>query len=618
MLRRILIATTLFSLFTFCSSAQIPSPLIFSRLTKKEGLASNTTFRTVQDKQGFLWIATQNGLQRYDGNRFLTFRHISNNASSIPENNVSRVFIDSKGRLWVLFDKQIGIFNTSNFTFNEAKVDSSSTLLKKIIEDDKGHIILFADDKMFVYNEVQHSFGSVYPLPGLPRGYTITDMRVIPSTGLYWFTGNQGSLLYDPKTKQFFSSEQNTIHDPALDSLGAVKNARYPFIAKDGSFWIVSWAPFMASAPPMLYSYDKNKNQLLRFEKIRPYKADSYYEIWNIFQQSNGTIWVYGMGLLAYYNPEEERFIHIKSDHFQQNGIDYDFVTSLYEDNEKNVWVCTNNGLYRFNTEAQVFRNVPNKRFNDTTVVSNAVSAVVQTQNNDIWVSTWGGGVFSYNDELQPIPNPITLADPKNKVLHASYMIQRRNGEIWIGTQTGELKIYDRAANKCFSVRPLLLRGQIITQLLEDRSGSTWIGTADGLLMKCENGNWTDTTHSFKTMLSDVSHIMRLYEDSSNHLWVCTATKGVYELDIDGHILRQLKENADKNAGLLNDGATDIVQYNDSIFLIASDGLCILNSRTNTFRYLPTGDGLPTEHITALVVDKQKRLWVAWMGAYTD
>src|SRR4051812_4374081 len=120
MLRRIIIAATLFSLFAFFSSAQIPSPLIFSRLTKKEGLASNTTFWTVQDKQGFLWIATQNGLQRYDGNRFFTFRHTSTNTFSIPKNNVNSLFIDSKGRLWLLFDKQAGIFNMSKFTFNEA------------------------------------------------------------------------------------------------------------------------------------------------------------------------------------------------------------------------------------------------------------------------------------------------------------------------------------------------------------------------------------------------------------------------------------------------------------------------------------------------------------------
>jgi ligand-binding sensor domain-containing protein len=614
MLKRTFTATAFFLLFAFCCPAQIPSQLIFSRVTKKDGLASNTTFQTVRDKQGFLWIATQNGLQRYDGNRFLTFRHIPGNAASISGNSINHLFIDSKERLWLLFDKQLGLFNTAHFNFTEIKTDSTINMIKKIMEDGQGRLLLFADNKQFIYDEVKQSFASNYPLPALPAGYTIGDMVVDPATGLYWFTGKQGSILYDPKTKQFISKEQSTLHDPALDSLGPVKNARYPFIDKDGIWWMVNWMPFTA-LPPVLYSYDKKKNELRSFEKIRAYKTDSYYEIWNVFQQSNGTIWIYGMGLLAYYNTEEKRFIHINSDPFQQNGIDYDYVSSLYEDKEKNVWVCTNGGLYRFNVDAQVFRNIPNKRLNDTTKIYNAVSSVVETRDHGIWVSTWGAGIFAYNQQLQPIPNPVTTADPLNKELHSGCMIQRRNGEVWIGTQTGALKIYDPAADKCYSVSHSLLKGETITQLLEDRNDNIWIGSTSGLLVKCEKGNWKDTTHSFKSMRSEAGDILKLYEDSRDHLWICTATFGLYEMDTrTGKVIKQFDGNPDKNEGLLNDGATDIIQYNDSIFLIASDGLCILNSRTNQFKYLLAADGLPAEHITNLVLDKQKRLWVACDG----
>lgn len=627
--KTILVAAS-FLLFALCPFAQIPSELIFSRVTKKEGLASNTTFQAVQDKQGFLWIATQNGLQRYDGNRFRTFRHVPGNTTSISGNAVSHLFIDSKERLWVLFDQRLGLFNTVQLTFREARITTPVGMIKKIMEDGQGQVILFADNRQFVYDEAKHSFDSNYPLPALPPGYTIGDMTVDPSTGLYWFTGKQGSLLYDHKAKRFSSREQNNSKQPALDSLGPVKNARYPFIAKDGTWWMVNWIPFTAAAP-VLYSYDKKKNKLLRFEKIRAYKADSYYEIWNIFQQSNGTIWVYGIGLLAWFNPAENRFIHINSDRFQQNGIEYDYVSSLYEDKEKNVWVCTNEGLYRFNAEAQVFRNIRNKRPDDTTVIHNAVSAIVEAtprpgsaktspakmlpgKERAIWVSTWGAGIFSYNNGLQPVPNPVTAAGPFNKNLHASCMIQRRNGEIWIGTQTGELNIYDPVAGKCFSISHSLLKGETLTQLLEDHAGNTWIASNSGLLVKCENGNWRDTT-DFRKILSDLGDILKLYEDNRHHLWVCTSSYGLHEIDTrNGQVIKQFNGDPDKNEGLLSNGAADIVQYNDSTFLIASEGLCILNSRTNTFKYLLPADGLPAEHITNLILDKQKRLWVACDG----
>jgi ligand-binding sensor domain-containing protein len=484
--------------------------------------------------------------------------------------------------------------------------------IKKIMEDDKGQLVLFAGTSQYLFDEVARSFTTPYPLPPLPAGYSINDMAADRSGGILLFTGKQGSLIYDRKTARFQSTAQHNVSNAVLDSFCAITNARYPFISKDGSWWLVNWVPF-TGAPPSVYWFNKATSQLHHFEKIRAYKADSYYEIWHVFQQSNGTTWIYGMGLLAYYSPQENRFIHISSNRFLPNSIDYDMISDLYEDAEKNVWVSTNNGLYRFNMEAQVFSNIPNKRPKDTTVFHNAVSAIVETSQHGIWVGSWGAGVFSYNNALQPIANPVTDAAPENKSLHVSYMIERRNGEIWVGTQPGDIKIYSPSANACFTLKHPLLAGETITQLLEDESGDLWIGTNPGKLVQCKNGNWRDST-AFKTILAEVTDVMKLYEDNRKRVWVCTSMSGLFELDGDGKKLRHFRESVGKNDGLLNDGATDIVQYNDSTYLVASNGICILNNRTNTFRYLNAAEDLPAEHITGFITDKKKRLWVTLDG----
>ena len=598
-------------LVTICSLAQLPPRVIFSRITKKEGLASNTVFQVTRDQQGFLWLATQNGLQRYDGHRFLTFRHIPGQAASIPVNGINQIFLDKKGRLWLVFDKTTGVFNTSDFTFFSTPITTPVMMIRKIMEDGEGRVLVFADGKQFVYDEAKKTFSNNYPLPALPAGFTIGDLAIDPATGNHWYTSKQGSIIYEPKAKQFVPAGTSSA---VADSFSRVKNARYPFITADGTRWMVNWIPFGA-IPPTIYSLHPKTNKLQKFENIRPWKAESYYEVWNFFQQSNGTLWIYGMGLLAWYNPAENRFININSDAFQQNGIYYTYVSRLYEDSEKNVWVCTNEGLYRFNTDAQVFRNIRNKRPNDTTSFVNSSSTIVHTRDNGIWVSTWGSGIFSYNDQLQPIPNPVTEADPLNKTLHAGCMIQKKNGEIWMGTHTGELKIYDPVSGQVHSVKQSLLMGETITQLLDDKAGNTWIGSTSGLLVKCEKGNWRDTANAFKKYLADGGDILRLFEDNRQHLWICTASSGLYEMDGNtGKFINQYHGDPDKGKGLLNNGASDIVQYNDSTLLIASEGLCILNTRTNTFTYLTPNDGLPAEHITNLVLDKQKRLWVGCDG----
>jgi signal transduction histidine kinase len=159
------------------------------------------------------------------------------------------------------------------------------------------------------------------------------------------------------------------------------------------------------------------------------------------------------------------------------------------------------------------------------------------------------------------------------------------------------------------------LKGLIISQIQEDDAGNIWIGSTSGILVKCEKGNWKDTSHAYRVIRSDAGDIMKFYVDKNHHLWICTSSDGLYEMDIQTNkLVRQFHGNADNNEGLLNDGATDIVQYNDSLFLVASGGLCILNSKTNTFRYLTPADGLPAEHITNLILDRKKRLWVASDG----
>ena len=119
---------------------------------------------------------------------------------------------------------------------------------------------------------------------------------------------------------------------------------------------------------------------------------------------------------------------------------------------------------------------------------------------------------------------------PANKNLHAGSMYQRENGEIWIGTRTGEVKIFNPATATSSALIYSPLVGQTITQITEDKSGNTWLGTTSGLVVKCVNGNWKDTANAFKTVLTDAGDVMNMYADRRNYLWVCTASNGLYHL----------------------------------------------------------------------------------------
>ncbi len=594
--------------------AQLPVRPIFSKLTKKNGLASDIIFNTIQDKQGYIWIATQNGLQRYDGNRFVTFRHIPGDTASLPDNRVNRLFIDQRQRLWVSFDKKIGIFNTTKNSFREAGISIPFMILKKIMQDDKGKVILLVDyNKRLVYDESRNQFVVSYPFPAFPDSLAAGDMIKDPVQDRYWFTGKQGMFLLDKKSGQYSYPGHNVANEPVIEQLVNIKNARLPFVSGDGNFWMVSWIPF--GNIPTVYCYDKTTGSTLRFDTINGTTQKNYYEVWGFFQQSNGTLWIYGMNMLSYYNRELKKFIKVPSEQYIEYGIEYDYISQLYEDREHNVWVCSDKGFYRFNQDAQLFTSINNRRPNDTAFSTVPISAVVSTRSKEIWVSTWGNGVYSYNEKWQPLTNPVQGLKGGEKLTHISFMMQRRNGEIWIGSRTGEIFIYDPAANTLTSLQTPLESDDAVRQIAEDSDGTVWVGSNNGVLLKCPGGNWKNIEQSFTTILTDLGDILKIYIDRKNQLWVCTAVNGLYKIDKrNGKVLQQYKESTSKYNGLQNEGATDIVQYNDSLYLVASNFLCILNSNTNSFRYLTAADGLPAENIVDIIPDKQNRLWMALAG----
>ncbi len=608
----VIITVLLFSIVV--STAQQPPQLIFSRFGKTQGMASNTVFQSARDQQGFLWIATQNGLQRYDGDRFLTFQHVPGDTSSLPKNPVNHLFIDSKNRLWLTFDKVAGFFDKQRFRFSAVKLAANVDNIRKIMTDEEGQVIILADTKMFVYDGKTNTFLS-YPVRGkLDVDFPVSGLAIDSVSSESWFTGKQGSIIYNYSSHQFYRSDSSRKNKTTLDSFLTIKNARYPFIAADGSRWMVSWVPFAGTAP-VIYRYEKRSGKVSAFEKLRAYKSDSYYEIWNFFQQSDGVLWIYGMGMLAYFDPAENRFVPVNSNAFEANAIEYDYVSNLYEDSEHNVWVSTNNGLYRFNQSAQVFKNISNTRTSDTSRFDKPVSAIVETGRKSIWVGSFGNGVFTYDSLLRPIANPLNKFSPDNQRMHISYMTMLRNGLVCMGTRIGEVIIANEKGDEFRHLQPALLKGEKITQLLEDSKARLWIASGLGELVRADLQNLNDTAGGYQKMLAVNSDIMKLYEDKSGNIWVCTSTDGVYQLNPQsGKIINHFTAGISDKKGLLSGGATDILQYNDSIFLISSGSVCILNINSGQFSYLTAADGFPTEQITSLLRDHKGRIWVMQDG----
>lgn len=602
----------IFSLAAAGVEAQEGSGYLFTQFKRKEGLASDRVFHVTQDKKGFIWIGTDNGLQRYDGHRFITIRHNPALKNGLPADGVALVYCDKKGRLWLSVGRKVGIYDPSANTFTDVPMRINTEQLNKgttkIMEDSEGRVMIFVARQLLTYDESKKDFSVENNIIQPPAGWTCEDVVQDPKTGNYWISGRTGLMLFDPKTKQFSYRGHNPDNNTIIGKFEHVANVHRIFIDARGNFWLSSWKPFQGL--PELFRYDAKGDSVHSYKQEIPALAGLYHEIWGMAPKADGNFWLYGYGLFLQYDASTQKFRQVSNDKLPEYTIKFDYILNLYRDKDENYWACTNNGLFLFNPRAQLFSSYSNRRPGDSTNYFNPVTSIVQTKNKDIWVGTWRAGVFSYNTKMQPIVNPMVQQDSNFRKLPVWSMMRRSNDEVWIGSQQGRMLVYKQGEQSQIFTAPMV-GSNTIRQIVEDRSGDIWIGGELGEVVKCIKGNWRDTLSSYKFMQKIPGRVLKIYEDHSGKIWVGTDMYGIYRLDAStGKILEHYDEKTGEGKQLMNSVATDVFQYNDSLMFIASNCINVLNLRTKRINYITTADGLPANQITNITMDKAGYIWI--------
>jgi len=608
LLRLIYLSVAVFA--GFLLQAQPAQEYLFTHMSIRNGLLASETTSLQQDPDGYIWIATLNGLQRYDGHRFLNFHHDDHNPLTIPDDKVYKILLDKDGRLWLLCtDNKIGYFNTKDFTFHPVNVDADEQWKKSqafFLKDNAGNaMICFLLLTIVTYDETTNEFTArktpfIYPKTWKPVWFSQDHIH-----NDYWIGCDSGLAKYNPSTKTLSYRDHNVDKDPVIQHLEKFHFISQPYFDHSGRFWMISWPP--KSAGMKFLSYDLSTGKIKDWAPDLLFTLHSvYYEIHSIKEMEDGSIWISGINMFASLDKNQDDFEMVANDLPGEYSIRYDHVWELLEDREKNLWVGSNSGLYRFNPTAQLFRKVKNRRIYKDSVHSPDVTDFLQTKSGDILVSTWGSGLFSYNSRLRPIQTNYMDQSLRTVELMVWCMHQRSNGDIWRGNQDGNIFVWHASSNSTQRILRPEAEGSTIRQIAEDRNGNLWLGTNNGLLIK-----WDASNNQFKQIHRLNSTILRLYADKQGDIWTCTSGNGVYKINPDNDsIAASYFSSGPVGKKMMTSGATDIIQYNDSLFMVASGGLNILNVRNDSISYYSTNNGLPSNTVTNVIKDKKGLLWI--------
>jgi len=583
------------------------SQYLFSHLGIRDGLLSEHISQVQQDSKGYIWIASNNGLQRYDGQRFLNFTHNKKDPASIPEESVHFMHMDSKDRLWIMSGFSTGYFNTTTLKFHPVPIDVQPDIFKThngnlYIDRNNNVLLTILGYGTLAYDEKENKFSSKLSPIKMPQGW-YPNFVWQEASGKYWIGSDSGLVKFDPAKNILSYRGNNAEQDRFINAFTSLRGLNYMRIDKLGRAWAIAWP----RTGLRIERFDPSQNKLTSWQRPMADMVNGYYEPRGITELSDGSLWWSGINLLAKLNAEGNQLENLPANLPGEFRIRYDGVHALFEDREKNVWVCTDKGLYRFNPSAQVFGTLQLKRAGKDSIYNPEVTGCLQTADGNILVSTWGGGIFPHDKNF----NPIRLAhidDAFKKGETAVWcMTQLSNGDIWRGCQHGQLFVYRAATNTTEKIGHPIFERSTIRQMVRDKEGNLWFGTHAGKVIK-----WTASTNTFRPLYQFKQIIRRMIADSAGYIWVGTEINGIYRIDARGNKIDAHYTATGKRGKVLSGHFTsDILQYNDSLFIITGKELNILNVRTDTFQYFTTEDGLPFNNVSNLVKDKQGLVWIS-------
>lgn len=581
---------------------------VFNHLTAKDGLASSFVYSLWQDRKGYVWIGTENGLQRYDGYQFFSPYQQSGN-DRLPRRPVNQIMIDTMDRMWLRMGKSVGIFDYTSFRYKPVPFNKDLNIPQNadvfIEKDSSGRVfVLIRGWGWLAYDEKNNEWREdITPFP-IPRSFGLFTTFDDAKSGRYWIGGKGGLAYFDKKTKKLYKAT-----DPAPShSLLADPNMRQHitllYIDVKRRHWLTTWDTIQSRLQYFCFDEKTGKwnDDTLGLTTVSP---GGYYELHRFMEFSDTIVMSYGLHHMAMREKDHfGTFIFPGQSPF---NIEFTRVYSVIQDREKILWVATDNGLFNSMSEFLTSMHLVLKQDKQRA----SMNSILELPDGELWVGTWGRGVLPRYANLQKREIDFKLPeDDGNYKLTWDVHQLHPGGQIWVACQSGRLMIYDTIKARSAFLKPAPFKGSTIRQVTEDKQGNLWFATQSGLVLQWKKGSDLKDS-SFKVVQQYNSVISKLLTDSHGFLWIATAGKGVIVLDPQtGNQIKQYNIPSSQQFFHGNQ-VRDIVQINDSMYAFAGDYLHLLNYNSGAITNAATYNGWPVGPVLTMQADNQQNVWLS-------
>ena len=571
--------------------------LIFHHITSDQGLSQNHGMYIFKDHNGFMWFGTDDGLNKYDGNKIIIYKHNPLDSSTLSNGLIRAICEDKDGNLWIGTREGLNLYNKDKDNFTRITVDSRypKIIIHAILEDHDQNLWIGTDNGLYTFNKKNKKFDCA--------------LADVPSTCFY--EDVQGNLWIGTRTHGMYKlDEQKKFKNYKQSRIGAIAGDH------KGNLWVCTWGNGLCL-------FDAKKDTFTTVYRHDPRRAESIGSdvLYSIWIDSKHNIWVGAEnGGLNLFNADKGTFQRYIHDIRDENSISNNSVSAIYEDPIGTIWVGVHRGgINYFNPQLekfQVFRQEPC----NTGLSHNNTKSFCEDKNGKIWIATDGGGLNIFD----PHKNTFTYFthDPKDPGSLSSDVVlvvyEDSQGDMWIGTYLEGLNKYDRKSNKFIHYKhdpadKTSLSQNNVWNIFEDSHGRLWLGTREGGLNVLNRKSGTFTRYVSEPgnnrSISD-NLISAIYEDQNKNLWIGTED-GLNLFDSVSNDFTRFYSST-KPGSLSHNFILSLFEDHAGNFWVGtSSGLNLFDRRTGTCKVFTVKNGFPNNAIQAILEDDHSNLWVS-------
>lgn len=561
----------------------------FKHYKSENGLSHNTVLSSLQDKTGFLWFGTKDGLNRFDGYTFKIFRNDPDNIKSIGSNFIECLH-EYNGKLWVGTANGIYIYNENSEDFNLLKNSINKPILD-IENDNDGNLWYIAELTLFKYNiesKKTVSYKTILP----------TNLEEITKTpdGNIWLGFNNNLFRYHKENDTFSKIEINT----------GTKNKLPIRISKISS--INNSTILIGTQNHGIIVYDVLKGD---FKKL-PIELEGPLYVRDFLKTGSDELWIATESGLIIYNLQNATSKYLKKNYNNPYALTDNAIYTLTKDTEGGIWISTYFGGVNYYPKQFFQINKYFPKLGENSLSGNAVREIRSDHYGNLWIGTEDAGLNKFNPYTGLFTNYMPSNSPKSISHNNIHGLYLDGDNLWIGTFEQGIDIMDIKNGhviKHYNVGDGHgLSSNFVYTFYQNKLGELFVVNASGI----QTYNFEKDQFTLFEGFPEGIFYTSLIEDHNGILWAGTYWDGLISFDPKTKKKNIFKHTKENSTSISNNAINGIFKdHGKNLWITTENGLNVYNYKKNEFKNYSTKDGFPSNVFYSIVEDDDHTLWIS-------